>query len=219
MKRRSAEVYLVRHGETEWNRHSRLQGQTDIALNETGIAQSMLLGEELSKVPFRKAFSSDLSRAFETARLLLRPHRLSIETSRALRERNAGQLEGQQIEYVNEVMRSFFLSPEALNKESYMNSSWHPELETPQSVFDRVSQFLLDQVSEVVGDSIVDDSIVEDPILVVSHGFVIRSFLDYFSFIPGRRWVIKNCGFIKIRVEGDSFHLLECNGVTEQTIM
>lgn len=209
MKRRSAEVYLVRHGETEWNRQGRLQGHTDIALNEMGVSQALLLGEELSKVPFRRAYSSDLSRAFQTAELLLRPHQISVETSRELRERNAGQMEGQHLEQVNEIMRSFFLSPAALEKESYMNSIWHPGMETAQSVFNRVSQFLLHQVAEIV----------DHPVLVVSHGFVLRSFLDYFSFIPKRRWVVKNCGFIRIRIEEDSFHLLECNGVSEQHIV
>lgn len=56
-------VYVVRHGETDWNRTRKLQGQSDVSLNETGLKQSMLVGEALKDVPFVSAYSSDLQRA------------------------------------------------------------------------------------------------------------------------------------------------------------
>lgn len=56
-------MYIVRHGETEWNRIRRIQGQSDIPLNETGLRQAMLVGEALKGIPFARAFSSDLQRA------------------------------------------------------------------------------------------------------------------------------------------------------------
>lgn len=58
-------VYVVRHGETDWNRTRRLQGQSDVSLNEMGLKQSMLVGEALKDVPFVRAFSSDLQRALK----------------------------------------------------------------------------------------------------------------------------------------------------------
>ena len=58
-------IYIVRHGETDWNRTRRLQGQSDVSLNETGLEQSMLVGEALKDVPFVRAFSSDLQRALK----------------------------------------------------------------------------------------------------------------------------------------------------------
>ena len=58
-------IYVVRHGETDWNRMRRLQGQSDVSLNETGLEQSVLVGEALKDVPFVRAFSSDLQRALK----------------------------------------------------------------------------------------------------------------------------------------------------------
>jgi probable phosphoglycerate mutase len=56
-------MYIVRHGETEWNRSRRIQGQLDVPLNETGIKQAGLAAEVMKGVPLAKAFSSDLQRA------------------------------------------------------------------------------------------------------------------------------------------------------------
>lgn len=60
-------VYIVRHGETDWNRTRKLQGQSDVPLNETGLKQSMLVGEALKEVPFVRALSSDLQRALKVS--------------------------------------------------------------------------------------------------------------------------------------------------------
>lgn len=61
--------YLVRHGETEWNRTRRIQGQADVPLNQHGQTQASLLGRRLSDTEFSAVYASDLSRAMTTARL------------------------------------------------------------------------------------------------------------------------------------------------------
>lgn len=64
-------LYIIRHGETEWNTVRRLQGQTDIALNENGRALARVTARALQKIPFALAFTSPLGRAVETAELIL----------------------------------------------------------------------------------------------------------------------------------------------------
>ncbi|WP_418390600.1 histidine phosphatase family protein, partial [[Clostridium] scindens] len=64
-------IYLVRHGETDWNIVRKLQGRTDIPLNEKGIKAAQKTGEALRNVPFTRAFSSPLKRAMDTAKLIL----------------------------------------------------------------------------------------------------------------------------------------------------
>lgn len=64
-------IYIIRHGETEWNKLGRLQGRTDIPLNETGRELARRVGYALRDIPFSRAISSPLSRAVETARLVL----------------------------------------------------------------------------------------------------------------------------------------------------
>ena len=67
-------VYLLRHGETNWNIEQRMQGCTDIPLNDTGRRQAEISAEGLSKIPFSLCITSHLSRAYETAGLILQNH-------------------------------------------------------------------------------------------------------------------------------------------------
>lgn len=88
-------ICIVRHGETDWNRLGRLQGQTDIALNETGRMQSEQLGEYLKRYNWKHVFSSPLIRAYETAVIIAETIGISIvKTDDALRERDYGAAEG-----------------------------------------------------------------------------------------------------------------------------
>jgi probable phosphoglycerate mutase len=83
-------VWLVRHGETDWNSAGRFQGWTDIPLNETGRAQARSLGLELDHQSFDGVWSSDLVRAIETARIAVG----EPSTDPRLRELEFGQIEG-----------------------------------------------------------------------------------------------------------------------------
>ena len=87
--------FLVRHGETEWNRLRKIQGISDIPLNDTGRSQAAALGDILSKHRFDLIVSSPLSRALETAQIVARklgmPAPLVIQD---LVERNYGEAEG-----------------------------------------------------------------------------------------------------------------------------
>ena len=61
------ELYIVRHGKTDWNKECRFQGAKDIPLNEEGRAAAEKLHERLKDIHFDAVFSSPLSRAYETA--------------------------------------------------------------------------------------------------------------------------------------------------------
>lgn len=202
------EIYFVRHGETDWNYQNRIQGQTDIPLNQNGFLQAEGLREKLSAVPFSAAFSSDLSRARQTAELVLQPRSIEVTVSEALRERHAGALEGLDKKSFEDKFLPFFQSSEALNQKSYLQSAWHPEIETMHSVFHRVIDFLYPYVKK---------SSRNQPILVVSHGGVLRSLLDHVSFHPNKRWIVDNCGFIKIKMNSKKrLELLDCHLISQQ---
>lgn len=88
-------VYLVRHGETDWNRQRKLQGRKDIALNETGITQAGQLAEIFARLGITAVASSNLSRARETARIIAAACGLhSVEEHPGLTERDFGSAEG-----------------------------------------------------------------------------------------------------------------------------
>ncbi len=88
-------ILLVRHGETEWNRQKRFQGQMDIPLNSTGAQQAAKTAEFLADVPINRAFSSPLLRPKQTAILILEKHpAVTLELLPELQEISHGLWEG-----------------------------------------------------------------------------------------------------------------------------
>ena len=88
------EIILIRHGETAWNRERRMQGQTDTPLSDIGRAQAEALGQRMTKHKFSALYSSDLSRAYQTAAAVARVSGREIRRDPALRERTFGIFEG-----------------------------------------------------------------------------------------------------------------------------
>jgi 2,3-bisphosphoglycerate-dependent phosphoglycerate mutase len=87
-------IYLARHGETDWNAQERWQGQADTSLNERGRAQARELAARLADIPFAAVYSSDLSRARETAEIVVDGRELSVRTDPRLREIDVGSWQG-----------------------------------------------------------------------------------------------------------------------------
>ena len=86
----STRICLVRHGETAWNAERRLQGHTDIPLNETGLAQARATAASLATERFDAAYCSDLTRARQTAEAIANCCGLAPGFDASLRERNFG---------------------------------------------------------------------------------------------------------------------------------
>ena len=95
-----ASWYLVRHGETEWNRTGRMQGHLGVPLSAEGRRQATLLGERLRSVEFSAVYCSDLPRAAETARIIGAGRNLAITPDSDLREFSYGEWEGLTLEEV-----------------------------------------------------------------------------------------------------------------------
>lgn len=87
-------LYVVRHGQTNWNIENRLQGCVDIPLNNTGIEQAHLLADNIKSIDFDIIISSPLSRALDTAKIINKKKNVPLITDSSLLERNFGLLEG-----------------------------------------------------------------------------------------------------------------------------
>jgi len=87
-------LILVRHGETEWNRLRRIQGISDIDLNEKGRSQADALARALKDTKVTAIYTSPLKRAGDTAHAIGRHHAVEIVTLPGLRELNAGEVDG-----------------------------------------------------------------------------------------------------------------------------
>jgi len=139
---------LIRHGVTDWNLAGRLQGQTDIPLNDEGISQAKKLARRLADegMGWDVIYSSDLMRARETARYIRDSLRLGdIRIDARLRERGFGLAEG--------------LTAEEREARFGDRLEELAGIEPEEQVLERGRQFL----SEVMGRG-------ENRILVVSHG-------------------------------------------------
>ncbi|GAB4452138.1 MAG: alpha-ribazole phosphatase [Anaerolineales bacterium] len=89
---------LVRHGQTDWNLEGRYQGQSDVPLNENGRAQAKALAAQLKSFTFAAIYSSDLTRARETAQAIANELGLPVQIEARLREINQGEWEGVLVE-------------------------------------------------------------------------------------------------------------------------
>ncbi len=94
--RQLTKICFVRHGETDWNVNKRMQGHIDIPLNAHGVMQAERLAKALQRTGhhFDRIYSSDLERAFHTAKAIASPQSLDITIHPDLRERHVGKLQG-----------------------------------------------------------------------------------------------------------------------------
>lgn len=86
--------YFLRHGETDWNKEGRIQGHTDIPLNETGRTQAEQVVCILARTPIHRIVASTLSRAYETASIVNAALQKPLIVDDGLKERFFGEFEG-----------------------------------------------------------------------------------------------------------------------------
>ncbi len=88
------QLYLVRHGQTDWNLQHRFQGQADVPLNKTGEDQVQKIAQRLSKIKIDAIYSSDLRRTVQTADRIASYHEVNCVTDLRWRELSFGAWEG-----------------------------------------------------------------------------------------------------------------------------
>ena len=96
------ELLFIRHGETDWNRQQRFQGQIDVPLNATGEQQAARLAQRLAAEKHDQLFSSDLQRARQTAAPLAATWQMQPVVMAGLREQSFGVLEGLDVPTIQE---------------------------------------------------------------------------------------------------------------------
>jgi probable phosphoglycerate mutase len=91
---RMTSIYLVRHGQTAWNREEIFRGRTDIPLDETGLRQAELAAEYFKEMKIHRVYSSPLSRAWETGCKIAQLHSLNVEPLEGIIDLSFGNWEG-----------------------------------------------------------------------------------------------------------------------------
>jgi len=87
-------IYLVRHGQTAWNKEEIFRGRTDVPLDETGLKQAELAGQYFKGKEIHGIYSSPLSRAWETAQMIAQFHNLKVQPLQGILDMSFGEWEG-----------------------------------------------------------------------------------------------------------------------------
>lgn len=201
-------IYLVRHGETEWNLINRMQGHKNSPLTQSGKLQTRALAKSLKQLKFSAIYSSDLGRARETAEILALEHRLAVITNKLLRERYFGRLEGRLWSELNLELKDMLKSRESLADKDRFHHKLFPEIESDSDIISRLITFLRE----------VAIAHINQKILVVSHGGILRAFLIHLGFgshqdLPAGS--ISNSGYIILRSDGTDFFIDKTVGIVK----
>ncbi len=199
-------IYLVRHGETDWNRAGRLQGQTDIELNEKGREQAAKLREKLSGVVLDAAFSSSLTRAKQTRRIILDGRNVPAWDEPLLKEMNFGQWEG-------EMLREIRADEGHPLHDLFEQPGRYAAPRTAESFED-----LYRRTWGFMNETLCPLETKYGNVLIVAHGGSGRSILNPLADVPVARFWEKpmgNCAVARIALENGEFRLLEYDsGIT-----
>jgi len=149
-------IYIFRHGETDWNREGRFQGHLDVPINETGRAQASQLVSRLEDAGLQAILSSDLSRAYETARIVANRLGVPVFAHEGLREAHLGEAQGLVREEIELRFGTEIASRWRSNQISDADVSY-PGGESGATimkrVFDAMETFLLHRPYETIGIS------------------------------------------------------------------
>ena len=172
-------LYVIRHGETDWNLKNKIQGRVDVPLNDYGIQEANMSKVLLYQTNFYKIISSPLIRARKTAEIISH-HDIPIEIDSRIIERDFGEFEG-------------------LNKEEFDSASFwdyslnnrYVKAESVQQLLKRVYNFL-DEYKKMYE---------KNNVLLVTHSGVIPAICCYFKGIPKNNNIFtyhfKTCEIIK----------------------
>lgn len=180
-------IYFVRHAQTEWNYQRRWQGIRDIELNAFGREQVAAVRDLFTGVSLSHIYVSDLSRARETAQAIVDSTGAPIEVLSSLRERSFGDWEGHTNEELNEQYPDEMAAYRA-DRDTYRppnGQSWN--------------EFSAKAVATVEA---IANKHLDDTIAIVSHGGLIRSFINHVLGITRGR-------FMRFRVDNASVSIVE----------
>ncbi len=183
--------YVIRHGQTNWNKKGKKQGKTDIELNEEGIKQAKEARDILVDYPIDIIVSSPLKRARRTAEIINEKKSVPIILDKALEERGYGIFEGKTKE---EISQDKIFCTDILD--NYKINKQYKDIETIQSLCDRIWTLLDNLKREYINKNI----------LLVTHGGVTGAINGYFNGANDRGILedlnLDNCEIRTFEIEG-----------------
>ena len=197
---RCAALYLVRHGETEWNTQDILQGHLDSALTERGLKQARELVERFRDVVFAAIFSSDVTRAQRTAEVIALERKMAVGTSKLLRERNWGRYDGVAAQRYREECKELIERYNAMSRDQRWSFKFFDDIESFEEIFGRFITFLREVAVAHPGQNV----------LCVTHLDVLGALLLKLGYAP---IAITNLAWVKLLSDGSLMQVEETRGI------
>lgn len=198
--------YIVRHGETQANIDGVIQGHSiDTPLTVEGIKKVKEVAKELGKINFDIAYSSDIFRAVRTAEIIALEHKLAIQTTQLLRERRYGKFEGKSTELLKDLNKLI----DTFSEDERVRYKIDKNAESDEELVVRFITFLRE----------VAIHYPKKQILVVSHGGIMRAFLQHIGFWPDKHFStsrIANAAYIKLLSDGVEFFVEDTKGIKKE---
>ena len=193
-------VVLVRHGVTDWNAQGRMQGHTDVPLNEVGLAQAAAMAPAVAALRPTRIVSSDLSRAVATAQALCDACGVGVATDARLRETDIGEWEG-----LTDADIADQAPADGLGGEFDDDFRWSATGETSNEATARVVAAIREHAESAAGD---------DVLVVVGHGAVLRDAVVRLMGLDAPLTVMSvmaNCGWAILRPRAAYWRLVAYN--------
>ncbi len=161
-------LYIVRHGETDWNKARKVQGHSDIPLNEYGVHLAKQTAEGMKDIPFDMVYTSPLIRAKQTAEIILSGRNIPVLESEGIKELGFGEYEGMCCSGEQRAAQS-----EEFNRFFKDTGNYVPARggESIQELMERTGSFLRELCE--------DDNLQEKHILVSTHGAAMTALLNH----------------------------------------
>jgi broad specificity phosphatase PhoE len=202
-------IYLVRHGESDWNVKNLMQGETSgVPLTKKGISQARAIAKQFQQVDFAAIFASDLLRARQTAQIIAFRRRLAVTTSRAIRERSFGEFEGKTLECYQKKLKQVLDKFYRLDDKEKFAFKFPYRIEGIEATVSRTITFLREISLAYPGKKV----------LVVTHGGILRLLLihlGYASYNQLPPFSIDNGGYAIIASDGLEFKIKQTVGINK----
>lgn len=196
LTKKNFNIYLFRHGQTDWNKAKRIQGHIDTDLNQTGRDEAKGLAEKLKSVPLNLLFSSDLKRASQTAEIVNEQHGLELQKSPLLREAFMGHAQGKTREEIIEEYGSQMWDEFRCLDWTNLDASM-PGGETRREQINRFIKFFEEHLFDVVEN--------DWNVGIASHGGVLRNIIHHKFPTLEEAVQIHNCCCYEIEVRDNIF--------------
>ncbi len=199
-------LYMIRHGETDWNKEKRIQGFTDIPINENGRNLARKTAEGMKDIPIHRIYTSPLSRAMETADIVRNGREIPVIVTDAVKEFCFGSYEGMCVlEGEGKILNRTFFK----NTAEFVPA---PDGESLEQLLERTGAFLQGLYE--------DPKLQEETILISTHGAALTALINNVKgqFEISRFWemgIPKNCSVSMVEVKDGIPKLIYENRVFE----